>query len=141
MTETGKLYIILKENLFLNGKFDWRRAKDEFFKRYFAYYQEEHVDFDKRPELRGLMTEWMTAEELVKIVKVGDLLEFKGTTYTTMFHHWSVCVRVNNEVEAKKRTPSNVRILHLSRIGNKSITSSDLFNFGIVFVSAKVRFD
>jgi hypothetical protein len=84
--EMGKVYIILKDKLFPNGKFDWRHAKDEFFKWYFAYYQEETVDFNKRPELHGLMTEWMSADELVKHVKLGDLLEFKGTTYTTMFH-------------------------------------------------------
>lgn len=46
----GKLYVLLKDAFFPNGSFNWRNAKTEFFKHFFAYYQEEFIDFNKRPE-------------------------------------------------------------------------------------------
>ena len=52
------------------GVFDWRRAKDAFFDWYFSYYQEEKLDLKRRPELRGLVTDWLPAAQLVKVVKV-----------------------------------------------------------------------
>lgn len=82
----GKVYVLLKDAFFPQGTFNWRHAKNEFFRHYFAYYQEEFIDFNKRPDLRGLVTEWMPAEELVKHMKLGDLVEFKGTTSFTLFH-------------------------------------------------------
>jgi hypothetical protein len=85
------------------------------------------------------MTEWMSADELAKQIKLGDLLEFKGTKQTTMFHHWSICVKINTQVAPEKRTAANVKMLQLSRIGTRAISGSDLFNFGVVFVSAKVK--
>lgn len=50
-----RVYSFVRDTIFPDGSFDWRHAKDEFFRHYFAYYQEEFVDFDKHPELRGLM--------------------------------------------------------------------------------------
>lgn len=92
----------------------------------------------KRPELQGLITEWMPANQLAKQVKPGDLLEFRGTKNTLSFHHWSICVKVNNETKLEKRTPTNVKMLQLTRVGKQSLSGSELFNFGLVFVSAKV---
>jgi hypothetical protein len=83
----GKLYILLKDSCFPNGSFDWRHAKNTFFRFFFAYYQEEFIDFEKRPELRGIVTDWLPADQLAKQMKLGDLIEFKGTaTGFTLFH-------------------------------------------------------
>lgn len=72
--------------------FDWRRVKDAFLDWYFAYYQEEQVDLRRHPELRGLVTDWLSAEELVKIVKLGDLVEFKGTSSGMSLFHVRICM-------------------------------------------------
>ncbi|KAI6176272.1 LRAT domain-containing protein [Aphelenchoides bicaudatus] len=136
-----KAYVLLKDAFFPQGQFDWRHAKTKFFYYFFSYYQEDFIDFEKRPELKGLVTEWMHANELSKYLKLGDLVEFKGTqSGFTLFHHWSICVRVNTEVEADKRTPCHSRMLHLSRISNKALSSGEIWNFGLMFVSAKVKF-
>ncbi|KAI6236108.1 LRAT domain-containing protein [Aphelenchoides besseyi] len=142
LSPLSMLIIELRDDYFADGYFDWSKAKDEFFQRYFAYYQEEDVDLSNRPDLKGLVTEWMTADELVKHMKLGDLIEFKGTrSGLTLFHHWSICVRINHEVEARKRTTRHVRMLHLSRVDNKTMTRGDLFNYGLIFVSAKTLQD
>lgn len=56
----------------------------------------------------------------------------------TYFQHWSVCVRINTEVEVSKRTPCLARTLNLSRVGNRALSSSEIWNYGFMFVSAKV---